>query len=302
MSSARSEARPPQLRRPIEARRLGAAKLVALAVSCGIGIALMWSNAPSWDLEDMNSYWNAAHRLRDGLSLFPVLANPDAADVYRYAPWFAWLWIPLTYLPKVTVEVGWSLLLIGATVAAILPLIQQRTVAAICLAALLGGLLLRTASTGNVHALLVAALVHGVPRRSGPVWVGIAASLKIAPIAYAIVYAGRREWGRAGLSLAVAALLFAPALLYDLRSYPTDPGVSLSLLSLAGPVPWAALAVLALVVAFALARTRAAWAAASLAVLSLTARLELYSLTYLLVGLNAPSWRGGEVTGARTDE
>ncbi|MBA3688824.1 MAG: DUF2029 domain-containing protein [Chloroflexi bacterium] len=284
-------------------RRLGVTQVIVLAICIGFGLAFVISNVRSWELEDADAYWNAALRVRDGLPLYiPVDPAADEMTAFRYAPWFAWLWVPLTFLPKDVVQVGWSLLLIGATAAAIFPLTQQRTVAAICLAVLLGGLLVRSASTGNVHALLVAGLVYGGPRRSGPIWIGIAASLKIAPIAYAMVYVGQRDWGRAALSLAVAAILFAPAFLYDLRGYPSDPGDSLSLLSIAGPVPWAGLAVVALVVAFALARSKAAWGAASVAVLSLIPRLELYSLTYLLVGLNAPWPHGGEVRGARTDE
>ena len=276
------------------ARRLGAAKIVALAVTCGIGIALVWANAPSWELEDMNAYWDAGNRLRDGLQLYPAVADPGAADVFRYAPWFAWLWIPLTYLPKAAVQVGWSAILLGSIPIAVAPILRRRSVATICVAALMGGLLFKTASTGNVHPLLIAALVHGVTRRSGPIWVGIAASLKIAPIAYALVYAGRREWKRAGLAALVALLLFAPALLYDLRAYPAQPGDSLSLLSTLGPVPWAAFAGLAVLVAFGLARTRHAWVAGSLAVLALIPRLDFYNLTYLLVGLDAPSSPRGE--------
>jgi hypothetical protein len=265
------------------------AQLLALAVCIGFGLAFVISNVRSWQLEDADAYWNAAIRLRHGLPLYiPVDPGADEMTAYRYAPWLAWFWVPLTFLPKDAVQVGWSALLVAACVVAIIPLVRQRTAAAICLVALLGGLLVRTASTGNVQALLVAALVYGVPRRSGPIWIGLAASLKIAPIAYALVYAGRREWSRAALSVAVAGILFAPALLYDLSGYPTDPGESFSLLSLAGPVPWTAVAVAAVLGAIALARSRLAWGAASVAVLSLIPRLELYGLTYLLVGLGRP--------------
>jgi hypothetical protein len=261
------------------------AQFLALATCIGLGLAFIIANVRSWQLEDADAYWNAAQRLRHGAPLYiPVDPAADETTAYRYAPWLAWLWVPLTLLPKGLVQVGWSSVLIAACVVAIIPLLRQRTVAAICLTALLGGLLVRTASTGNVHALVIAALVYGVPRRSGPIWIGIAASLKIAPIAYALVYAGQREWGRATIALAVAAILFAPALLYDLSGYPTDPGESFSLLSLAGPVPWAAVAAAAVLGAFALARTRFAWGASSVAVLSLIPRLDLYSLTYLLVG------------------
>jgi hypothetical protein len=265
---------------------LGAVRLITLAVCIGIGLALVIANVRSWQLEDADAYWNAAQRLRHGAQLYiPVDPAADEMTAYRYAPWLAWLWVPLTLLPKGLVQIGWSVLLLAASAFAIVPLARQRTIAAVCLIALLGGLLVRTASTGNVHALVIAALVYGVPRRSGPIWIGLAASLKIAPIAYALVYAGRREWGRAAMALAVAAILFAPALLYDLSGFPTDPGESFSLLSLAGPVPWAAVAAGAVLGAFALARSRLAWGAASVAVLALIPRLELYGLTYLLVGL-----------------
>lgn len=278
--------------------RLGAPRLLALAICIGFGLAFVISNVRSWELEDAEAYWNAALPLRDGQALYiPVDPAADETVAYRYAPWLAWTWVPLTFLPKGIVQTAWSLLLVAAVIAALLPLIRQRTVAAVCLAALLGGLLVRTASTGNVHALIVAALVHGVPRRSGPIWIGIAASLKIAPIAYALVYAGRRQWAHAGVAMAVALALMAPALLYDLSGYPADPGDSLSLLLIAGPIPWLALAVGAGLAAFLLARARSAWSAASVAVLALIPRLELYGLTYLLVGLNATPWRGS--VGAR---
>jgi len=273
---------------PRQSTQLGGLKLLTLAICIGFGLAFVISNVRSWQLEDADAYWNAALRIRHGLPLYiPVDPNADEMLAYRYAPWLAWAWVPLTLLPKGIVQVGWSAILVAACLWALIPLVQQRTVAAVCLAALLGGLLVRTASTGNVHALLVAMLVHGVPRRSGPIWIGVAASLKVAPIAYVLVYLGRREWRRAALASAVTAVLVAPALLYDLSGYPTDPGESFSLLSLAGPVPWAALAALCVLGALALARTRWAWGAASVAVLSVIPRLELYSLTYLLVGLDA---------------
>ena len=274
------------------ARSLGLVRFLALAICIGFGLAFVISNVRSWQLEDADAYWNAALRLRDGQPLYiPVDPNADEMNAYRYAPWLAWLWVPLTMLPKGAVQVGCSVLLVAACVVSLIPLAQQRTVAAICLVALLGGLMVRTASTGNVHALLVAALVYGAPRRSGPLWIGLAASLKIAPLGYALVYAGRREWARAALAVAVTGALLAPALLYDLSAYPTDPGESFSLLSLVGPVPWAAVAALCVLGAFALARTRHAWGAASVAVLAMIPRLELYSLTYLLIGLNPRSSR-----------
>lgn len=266
---------------------LGITRMVSLAICIGVGLAFVFSNVISWDLEDMDAYWNAAVRLRDGLALYPSVPDPGAADVFRYSPWFAWLWIPLTNLPKAAVQIGWSALLIASIPVAIGPVLRHRSAAAICLGALTGGLLVKTASTGNVHALLIALLVWGAGRRSGPLWIALAASLKFAPVAYALVSAGRREWGRAATMLLLTLVLVAPALLYDMSNYPTDAGGSLSLLSIAGPLPFIGLAAIAALAAFSLARTRFAWAAASVAVLLLIPRLELYGLTYLLVGLGA---------------
>lgn len=267
--------------------RLGWAKLVALAVACGFGVALVWANIPSWELEDMDAYWQAGQRLRDGLPLYPAIADPGAADVFRYSPWFAWLWVPVTYLPKDAVQIGWSSILLVSLPLALFPVLRTRSVAAVCLGALLGGFLFKTASTGNVHVLLVAALVHGVPKRSGPLWIGVVASLKVVPIAYALVYAGRGEWGRAGLSVGVAGVLLAPMLAYDLTDYPVTTAGSFSLLIAGGPILWMAGVVVAAAAAVWLARSRFAWPAASLSALAALPRLQLYDATYLLVGIGS---------------
>jgi hypothetical protein len=273
---------------------------LALALCIGIGLAFAVANLRSWELEDAEAYWNAAHRLREGMDLYvPVDPNADEVLAYRYAPWLAWLWVPLTYLPKAAVQVGWSTVLVGAVVASLVPVLRVRTMAAICIAALLGGLLLRTASTGNVHALVIAALVWGLPRRSGPIWLGLAASLKVVPILYAIVYVRQGQLGRAALAVAVTAILVAPALLYDLSAYPTEAGESLSLLSNLGWPAFAAGAVLCIGVAWWFGSGRYRWPLASLAVVAALPRLELYSLTYFLVGTDQARVQGGRTEAIR---
>ena len=62
-----------------------------------IRIALI---ATDWNFGDINAYWLAAHRLRDGEPLYLTNLSPDSYRVFRYAPWFAWAWVPLTYLPR----------------------------------------------------------------------------------------------------------------------------------------------------------------------------------------------------------
>lgn len=274
----------------LQGSRLGWPALVAMAICLGLGIAFAIANIRSWQLEDAQAYWNAAERLRHGQELYvPVAGLPDAMIAYRYAPWLAWAWVPLTYLPKVGVEIGWSAVLICASALALVPLLRRPTPASVAVAGLLGGLLVRTASTGNVHAVLIAVLVWGVPRRSGPLWIGLAASVKIAPIGYVIVYLGRRQWWRALGAVAVASVLWAPILLYDLTGYPADAGSSLSLLTFIGPVGYGVAAIVAAGAALRLARTRYAWLASSVAVLASLPRMDYYDLTYLLVAASEPA-------------
>ena len=62
---------------------------------------------------DVAAYWNAAERLRNGETLYAAGAA-NASDLYRYAPWFAFAWIPLTYLPFEAVVSAWVGLMVAA--------------------------------------------------------------------------------------------------------------------------------------------------------------------------------------------
>lgn len=265
--------------------KVALAEFVALALCVGFGLAFAIANVRSWELEDAQAYWNAALRIRDGGQLYiAVQPNADETVAYRYAPWFAWLWVPLTWLPKPIVEAGWSFVLIAACAIALLPLIRTSSVASVCLAALMGGLLVRTASTGNVHALMIALLVWGIRRPSGPIWIGIAASLKVLPILLIVPYLGQRRFRQATLALSVAVALWVPALAYDLSTYPSEAGDSLSLLSNVGLAAFIFGGLVVSAVSALAVGTRYAWLAASVSVIAWLPRLELYSLTYLILG------------------
>lgn len=270
------------------------AQQLAVVICVGFGLAFAIANIRSWELEDMDAYWNAALRLQAGMPLYPPPAVEGAPDTYRYAPWLAWAWIPLTHLPKQVIQVAWSGFLLAAAAAAVVPIMRARSVAALCLVALMGGLLVKTASTGNIHALLVAALVHGIGRRSGPIWIGVTASVKIVPLAYVLVWFGRGEWLRGLVAIACAATLWAPALLYDLSAYPIEAGGSLSLLAQFGPVVWGAVVIALAVTTIALARSAYASLAAAATMVAAIPRLDLYDLTYLQTGAQPPRDRHGE--------
>jgi alpha-1,2-mannosyltransferase len=234
---------------------------------------------------DVDAYWQAAVRLRGGGELYLPAADVLSVEVYRYAPWFAWTWVPLTYLPREAVGVAWRALMVVATVAAVVPLVRRPSIAALIGALLIVWLTLQTALFGNVQPLIVAALVWGADRRSGPLWIGLAASLKFIPLLYVLVYLVRREWMRAALTIGVAAVLVAPMLAFDLSAYTVTPGESASLYHVS-PLLWAAIACAAAVLAVLVMRLRpqAAWLAASVAVVLAYPQAHLSYASHLLVG------------------
>lgn len=239
-------------------------------------LGLVWSYGDlGWDVE---AYWQAAERLRSSEPLYITYGNANATELYRYAPWFAWAWVPLTFLPKDAVTVGWTLLMLGCSLLAVWPLVQQKHYV---LAAIGWSLMAVVTFGGNVHPAMVAMLVFGVGTRWGPVVIAVAASLKAVPILLVLVYIGRREWGKAGITLGLTALLVAPMLLYDLSQYTTDPGGGVLLSGAA----WAVGVGLASLATLYLARTRYGWLAGAVAVTIAFPRWFLYDASLLLVGL-----------------
>jgi hypothetical protein len=260
------------------ARRLVAASIIGLSIAW-----LIWA-FNGFSFSDADAYRLAAQRLTDGESIYVQAPNQDVA--FRYAPWFAAAWVPIAALPEVVGDALWTIVLAGASVFAVLPLARQPFLAARLLAVLGATMLLWTTARGNVHPLVMVALIHGMDRRSGPLWVALAASLKAVPILFVLVYVARREWLRAALTMASTALLVLPMPLLGWELGTVHPGESLSLYSLVSPLVWAVVAVAGIVAATGvaiLAPRYAAASAATAAILSLP-RLLLYDLTYLLVG------------------
>jgi hypothetical protein len=176
-----------------------------------------------WDFRDMGAYLAAAHRLQVGLPLY--IRGVEQSGLYLYAPWFAFLWIPLTHVPRPMVEIGWTVLLMGAIGLAVVQF--RRSLTELCFALLCGALLWGSASWGNVQPLLVLALMVLIPTRAGPWALGVTASLKVLPILFVAIYVWRRQWRSAAIAVGVAALLWAPILLFDLSGYPTSRGLKL---------------------------------------------------------------------------
>lgn len=259
-------------------------RLLVVAVVLGLSIAwIIWA-VNGFTLSDSHAYRMAGERLLAGENLYQPAVTQDEA--FRYAPWFAAAWIPIAALPRAAGDALWAAALLVASLAAVLPLARQPNLSARLLATLGGTMLLWTAARGNVHPLVMVALIHGLHRRTGPLWVALAASLKAVPILFALVYLARREWWRAISAVALTVVLVAPMPLLGWKVDTVQAGESLSLYTLVSPMAWAVAAALALGLAAIIAwwTPRYAATAAAIAAIITLPRLLLYDLTFLLVG------------------
>lgn len=221
------------------------ARLAALAVAA-LGVVLLIGSGMSPGVKpDADAYWLAALRLRDGEPLYlPVAAYADEIDIYRYAPWFAYAWVPLTWLPQEVAYLVWRGILLAGAMAAGVPLLRTRTAAGFVLALLMVGLLASNNQAANVTPLIVGALAVALPTRAGPVVLGLAGSLKIFPLLVVAGYVAERRWRDVAVTLGVAAILWLHVLAFGFGDYPTEWG-GVSFYRLA-PVLWPAVAVLVL--------------------------------------------------------
>jgi hypothetical protein len=271
---------------PVPKRLVRTAHLVVVAVVVAITILnALWA-LMDWHLHDMNVYWSAGEQWR--LTGNPYTLVPGTTDnsVYRYAPWFAALWVPLTELPRLLVNIGWSAILVVTSFTAVWPLARTGGRATFLLALLMWGIMFGMAAGGNVHGLMIAWLVFGAERRSGPLWIALAASLKVVPILYVLVYAGRGQWGRAALTLLLTAALVAPMFLFERPPLASEFGLSNSLWNIA---PWLWLVAvpvcLAVAVVVAFRWNRYAWPTIGAVSNLVLPRLFIYDVTFLLPGL-----------------
>jgi hypothetical protein len=251
--------------------------LLALTLMTAIGAVYVGEAITGWDLLDMSAYQAAAMRIRDGDVLYG--GNVHLNSAYRYAPWFAYAWVPLTYLPEAVVRVGWSaLLLIGAALS-VRPL-ARATKARVLLFILFAPLMFGAASGGNVQPLMIGALVWGLSTRWGWLAVGFAASLKLIPLAFCAVFIAERRWWQAVGAVALTGLLWAPLLLMPVDPITFETGLARML-----PTPlWIMVPALGAVTALTFAARRSPHtplAAAMAAVMALP-RLFVYEIAILL--------------------
>jgi len=253
---------------------------IAIAIVVGIAIVtLIWA-VTDLHFNDLRSYQAAALRLREGEQLYGGDVTPF--NKYYYAPWFAFTFVPLSYLPWELLAVGWTSFTVASSVVAVWPLASHGSLAGRLAAAILGPVLVALSISGNVHAPMLALLVLLLPTRWGPLAIGIAASLKATPILLVMAYVGNREWSRAAVAVLVAAALWAPILLFELAPITFDPGGAAT-----PTATWIGLGALGVVAALVVSRRwpRHRWLASSAAVYLATPRLYVYDITILCTAL-----------------
>jgi len=265
-------------------------RIFLAALLIGVGVDQVVSAIRDWPLHDMDTYLAAASRVRGGAPLYA----PDVAyNAYWYAPWFAVAWVPLTYLPREVVAVAWSGVLLAAT-ALICLRVARLGPSGVLLALLLGPSLFAVSAGGNVQSLTLLPLIGWPNSRSGPVWVGLAASLKFTPILLGLVYVRRRQWGRAAIAAGIAAILVLPALPMGLLQGPSalSAGWGDSILATSWVLYVAVVGACALAV-FQVPARFGPIAAATASVLALP-RLFVYDATLLVAGLDRDAQRPGD--------
>jgi len=279
-----------QLHRPAEGRKSPPRHRLAFLAVVAILILLLLTHIGQawtrWDGADLDVYRRAGHAWLAHRNPYYYEGAGGVAS-YRYAPWFAIIWIPLSLVPRDAVEIAWSLILVAASVGVLVSIVRENGEVGLPLALLGAALLVSTVAGGNVQPLIVASLYFSLHRPSGPIWVGVAASLKIVPILYVIPWVMRREWSKAAAAVFVMALLLTPAGLFSLPADISTPG--------AGEYPflilWLVVAVLGLLLAFVAARTRFAWLAAGTAAVLTLPRLLAVDITLILPSAKRPDRR-----------
>jgi len=266
-----------------------AARLVAVTAAT-LGAVLLIGGSLTVDVQpDAEAYWLAANRLRDGVALYGG-PRGDETVIYRYAPWFAFAWVPLTYLGHDGAFATWRAMLLAASVAAVWPLIRRPGPASLILATLMGGLFLSQLRAANVTPLMVGMLVVGLRSRVGPILLGLAGSLKLFPLVLVAGYLAERRWLHAAVAIGVASMLWLNILAFDVLLYtqiggPTFYVGGVSLYSLS-PLLWLPVAIgcASVLTALAIRRSRWTWLAAGATIPLAVPRVWLPDAAYVLTG------------------
>lgn len=260
---------------------VGRLAVVIVAATAVAMLGYAWLIGPNpW--RDGDAYLNAALRIRTAQPLYPELGDYGGATVYRYAPWFAFAWVPLSYLPRELVIGIWQAAMLACSALAVLPAWRAGLLGR-AIAVIVAPFLVMASLLGNVQPAIVALLVYSVRGRAGPLAIGLTASLKLVPMLYVVTFLARRQWRAACVAFGLAVLLWAPAVLVGIDHYPAAIGETTGLWTFS-PLLWGVAIAALVVVAYLTARRPEGWYASSLLVALGTPRFIAYDWTFLLVG------------------
>lgn len=266
---------------------------LAMTLMIGLGVNHVVEAIADWHLHDMHVYRDAALRLREGGPLYGGDVTP--LNAYRYAPWFAYAWVPLTYLPEQVVKIGWSVLLLAGTYLCVRPLLRL-DMPHVATFVFFAPILFAISSGGNIQPVMIAAL-YGLSRKWGWVAVGLAGSLKVVPLAYCAVFIAQRRWWSVVGAVTLTLVLWAPVLWMPVDPVTLDAGR-------ASVLGWPWLGTLAAGAALYLAARSSEWTGLASGVAGLLAlpRFFVYELALLLVSVNRVELHPRQVRSSdRTD-
>jgi hypothetical protein len=252
-------------------------------------------------LADVHAYYDAGTRLNVGAPLYPLQADPNAPEFYRYPPLLAIVFRPLALLPFQAAATIWEVVVLGLFLLTLHRLGVRRPSTWIGLS-LLGFPTAWALAIGQAQVPVTYLLVVG-----GPAAVALAANLKILPVVAAVYWVGRRDVRSLArlaawlLALAAIQLVLEPrgsvAFLGTLNVSQVGDVRNLSPYALS-PVLWVILVAGGSALALALSGTRGGWAAAVALCVFASPRLLAYMFSTLLAGL---SERPDPAPGPATD-
>lgn len=286
--------------RPQRWQELANLGIFTLAVTGGLaGFGIFLIHLATDPLADARAYYDAAHRLNDGLPLYPAGADPDVADFYRYPPLLAIVLRPLALLPYEAFALLWASAVLASFVVLVRRLgMTRRAWLALGVLGLPIGWSIAIAQAQVPMTLL---LLIGQP------WsIALAANIKLFPILAAVWWLGRRRWQALGalagwlIVLGLAQVLLEPtnslAFLGTLNLEQVGANVRNVSPYVISPILWVGLLGAGLVAAIVAAPTRWGWpAAVALASLAYP-RLLLYMLMSFLAAVREPDEPAAEKT------
>jgi hypothetical protein len=249
------------------------------------GAYVFWLHITTDPLADVRAYYDAGTRLNTGQPLYPVIADPNLAQFFRYPPLLAILFRPLALLPFDIAAGVWEALIIVAFALTLWRLGIRRPATWLAVG-MLGLPIGWTLAIGQAQAVVTLLLTLGNP------WaVALAGHLKLFPILVGLYWVGRRDWRNlrwlviwtVGLGLFQMVLEPANTLAFLQMTNLGEVGSVFNLSPYAvSPILWAVLVAVGVAVTLRLRHTRWGWSAAvALSVLA-TPRLLTYMLMTLL--------------------